>query len=89
MAIFIDIKINFTDIAAKSVGNVTCISFIAHAFIATKMEIAMGGEALEPERMEGAKKCYGVSTSAQCHYNAFARGKKSTGENYVSHFFLK
>lgn len=53
------------------------------------MEIAMGGEALEPERMEGAKKCYGVSTSAQCHYNAFARGKKSTGENYVSHFFLK
>lgn len=53
------------------------------------MEIAMGGEAIEPERIERTKKSHGVSTSAQCHYYAFARGKKSTGENDVSHFFLK
>lgn len=77
------------EIAAKSGGNVTGISFVAHAFIATKMEIAVGSQALELERMEGTKESHGVSTSAQRHYYAFARGKKSTGENDVSHFFLK
>lgn len=53
------------------------------------MKITVGSHAIEPERMEGTKQSHGVSPSAQCHYYAFARGKKSTGENYVSHFFLK
>ena len=41
-AIFIDVKINFPEIAAKAPGNVTGISFITHAFFATKMKITVG-----------------------------------------------